>query len=451
MVEEKLIKRVIKTIAFILLLIAMLGMILSVTNYKDLGGGAGWHRFYANKKNAMDVISFGNSHSHCTVDQSILWDQYGIAGYSMTAGNQNVDGTYFFIKETLKYQRPKVILVECYGMLGDELDYSEATIYRNTLGMSYSLNQLEAVHYFSKGGELDFESEMQLLAKLPIVHSRYKELVSEDFSLDRPYFKGYIGTDEVYNLEQNQSVLISESAELNPDRMIYVDKIVDLCQEEGISVVFFVAPTVEMDDNKQMRVNYLATYFAERNIPFFDFNKLSSDIGLDYSHDLRDTGHLNDFGAAKVTQYLGDFLEAAYSFDDHSNDEKYSDWNMYSRYMNGRRYGYKLHREEVLHDYLVDTLAVKDRYKVTVSFRGNYRALGDFFFEDMIKLGLTQEQLEVGGSYAIENGAITRVDEVDSMAIVENGIVVEVYDTLCNVVIDCSGCDVYLGEMMTRD
>lgn len=444
-------KNVLKAFIFTIILLVLLGIILHISSYKDMGGGAGWQRFYASEKNTMDVISFGNSHSHCTVDQSILWDQYGIASYSMTAGNQNVDGTYYFIKEALKYQTPKVILVECFGMLGDELDYSEATIYRNTLGLRYSLNQLEAVQHFASGGELDFENKMQLLAKLPIVHSRYKELTPEDFAQDRPYFKGYVGTDEVYNLEQNQSVLIDESAELYPDRMNYVDKIIELCQEKRVGVIFFVAPTVEIDNDKQKRVNYLATYFAEQGIPFFDFNKLSAEIGLDYSHDLRDTGHLNDFGAAKVTKYLGDYIESNYIIDDHSMDKRYDEWNLYSRYMNGRRYGYKLHREEMLHDYLEDVIAVQDRYRITVSFRGNYRALGDFFFDDMNKLGLTQTQLELGGTYVIENGMVTSVDEIDSMGIVENGIIIEVYDTLCDVVVDCSGCDVYLGEMMKRD
>lgn len=447
----KRMKNVFRAFIFIAILVVLLGTMLHVTSYKDMGGGAGWQRFYASEKNTMDVISFGNSHSHCTVDQSILWDQYGIASYSMTAGNQNIDGTYYFIKEALKYQSPKVILVECFGMLGDELDYSEATIYRNTLGLRYSLNQLEAVRHFANGGGLGFENKMQLLAKLPIVHSRYKELTQEDFAQDRPYFKGYVGTDEVYNLEQNQSVLIEESAELYPDRMNYVDKIIELCQKKGVGVVFFVAPTVEIDNDKQKRVNYLATYFAEQGIPFFDFNKLSVEIGLDYSHDLRDTGHLNDFGAAKVTKYLGDYIESNYIIDDHSMDKRYDEWNLYSRYMNGRRYGYKLHREELLHNYLEDAIAVQDRYRITVSFRGNYRALGDFFFDDMSKLGLTQTQLELGGTYVIENGMVTSVDEIESMGIVENGIVIEVYDTLCDVVVDCSGCDVYLGEMMKRD
>lgn len=444
-------KNIIKAFIFILLLFNMLSCILRVTNYKDMGGGAGWQRFYASEKNTIDVISFGNSHCHCTVDQSILWDQYGIAGYSMTAGSQNVDGTYYFIKEAFKYQNPEVILVECSCMIGDELDYSEATIYRNTLGMRYSLNQMEAVQHFSNGGSLDFEDKIQLLTKLAIVHNRYKELVPEDFSQDRTYFKGYVGTDEVYSLEQNQSVLENDLAELFPDRMCYVDKIIELCREKEINVIFFVAPTVEIDNDKQKRVNYLATYFAERGIPFFDFNKLSNEIGLDYSHDLRDTGHLNDFGAAKVTNYLGDYIETNYVIEDHSMDERYNDWNVYSRYMNGRRYGYKLHREEMLHDYLEDTIAVKDRYRITVSFRGNYRVLGDFFFEDMKQLGLTQVQLEQCGTYIIENGVVSSVDEIGSMAIVDNGIVIEVYDTLCDVVVDRSGCNVYLGEMMVRN
>lgn len=443
-------KNVIKTVVFISILMAMLIAILSVTSYKDLGGGAGWQRFYASEKNSIDVISFGNSHCHCTVDQSILWDQYGIAGYSMTAGSQQVDATYYFIKETLKYQKPNVILVECFGMLGDEYDYSEATLYRNTLGMRFSMNQLELVHYLAKGNGASIEEELQLIFKLPIVHSRYDELTEDDFILDRPYFKGYVGTDEVFSLEQNSSVFAEGTMNLYPDRMKYVDDIVDLCENEDIAVVFFVAPTTEISNDYQRRINFLASYFDGKGIAFFDFNKLSNEIGLDYSHDLRDTGHLNDFGAAKVTNYLGEYLVTNYSFDNHANDTRYSDWNLYSRYMEGRRYGYKLFREEMLHDYLSDVNLVKDRYRITISLIGNYRALGDFYFDDLIALGMTQEQLGQEGTYCIENGLVSSVVKSVSVETVANGVVIEVYDPICNVVVDCSSCDVYLGEMMTK-
>ena len=39
---------------------------------------------------------------HCTVDHGLLWDQYGIAGYTLSAGSQRLDSTYYFLKEAIR-------------------------------------------------------------------------------------------------------------------------------------------------------------------------------------------------------------------------------------------------------------------------------------------------------------------------------------------------------------
>ena len=46
-----------------------------------------------------------------------------------------------------------------------------------------------------------------------------------------------------------------------------------------------------------------------------DFNMLLDDIDFDWINDTRDGGnHLNDFGAQKVTRYLGEYLKKQYDF-----------------------------------------------------------------------------------------------------------------------------------------
>ena len=92
---------VIKIVAFFLLLSFLLKGIFSVFMYKDMGGGGGWQRFYQAKDNSIDVLFFGSSHAHCTVDHRILWEDYGIAGYTISAGSQNIDSTYYFTDESV--------------------------------------------------------------------------------------------------------------------------------------------------------------------------------------------------------------------------------------------------------------------------------------------------------------------------------------------------------------
>ena len=93
--------RLLKGLLFAALTIGIAAASLKILNYKDMGGGGGWTRFYAEQAD-IDVLFFGNSHAHCTVDHGYLWDHYGIAGYTMSAGAQNFAGTYYFVREALR-------------------------------------------------------------------------------------------------------------------------------------------------------------------------------------------------------------------------------------------------------------------------------------------------------------------------------------------------------------
>ena len=63
-------------------------------------------------------------------------------------------------------------------------------------------------------------------------------------------------------------------------------------------------------------------------LQLLDFNMLLDDIDFDWTHDTRDGGnHLNDFGAQKVTHYLGNYLKAQYHFQDYRTHQDYQNWN----------------------------------------------------------------------------------------------------------------------------
>ena len=67
-------QNLIKAVLFTVLTVVMLGGILKITNYKTTGGGGGWQHLYDMDKNSIDVIAFGSSHAHCTVNHGYLWD-----------------------------------------------------------------------------------------------------------------------------------------------------------------------------------------------------------------------------------------------------------------------------------------------------------------------------------------------------------------------------------------
>lgn len=101
-----------KIIGFIVAVVVILAIIFPIFNYRDMGGGGGFQRFYESPSNSMDVIFFGSSRAHCTIDHGYLWDHYGISGFTLSAGSQKLDSTYYCVQEALRWQNPKAIFVE---------------------------------------------------------------------------------------------------------------------------------------------------------------------------------------------------------------------------------------------------------------------------------------------------------------------------------------------------
>ena len=82
------------------------------------------------------------------------------------------------------------------------------------------------------------------------------------------------------------------------------------------------------------RLNSIRDYAQSRGLTYIDLNRNWEEIGIDWSHDTRDEGdHLNEYGVAKVTSYIGNFLRENYSLTDHRGEPEYSDWDtLYAAY-----------------------------------------------------------------------------------------------------------------------
>ena len=70
--------------------------------------------FYKQPKNKIDVLFLGSSHVHCNVDTKVLWDKYGMAAYLLTGAEQPLWNNYFLLKEALKTQKPKLIVLDMF-------------------------------------------------------------------------------------------------------------------------------------------------------------------------------------------------------------------------------------------------------------------------------------------------------------------------------------------------
>ncbi len=281
-----------------------------VLRYKNVGSGGGMDNFY-NTKVPIDVVIFGSSHAACTVNNAILWEESGIASYSLTAGSQGGDGTAYFVKEAIAVNKPRVALVETYLFGGD--GFSLDSYYRSALTTRFSARYLDYTMNVVRKNALGREMLENMVLRMPVVHSRYKELSAGDFKIQDEYIRGYRGSNEIASYDA--LALLDDRAELDEQVFGTIDDIIDSCTAAGVEPVFFAAPFVAGGDD-QAKQNSIRDYVESRGCRYIDFIRHYADIGIDFGCDLRDDGHLNDSGAAKVTRALEQILVDDYNVPD---------------------------------------------------------------------------------------------------------------------------------------
>ena len=492
----------IELIVFFILMIAGMTRLYDVFKYREMGGGGGFQNFYETPKNSVDVMVYGSSHASCTVNNGMLWDDAGISSFILSSGSQSIDSTYYFIKESLKTQHPKVIMVETLEANGQAqkpdgtYQVGLGNIYRSDLSMKWSPVYVQMVRDQAKLYGFDNNFRNELLLKMPIIHARYSELERNDFVNEYYFKRGYGGSYDVEPSDAPQ--LTQKRVPLSPMGTEYLQKIMDLCKQENIGLVLFCAAYPETEEASGQQ-NTIADLAKANGVTFLDFNTFYQDIGIDFSTDVRDGNHLNNSGADKVTKYLEDYIRANYDLTDHRGDPAYKLWDENSRYLQDKDDLHELQTAEDLNGYLKYLSSVKGKYDIILSLDGNYRALGDdAFTQSLSLLGIDEASYIKGGTFVLKQGQFAyysdgqsafsyhgkfgnqsmAVDQKESpdttegvdetsenedintinglyvgetnYALAANGVNIVVYDPEINLVIDSVGVNVYNGLMLER-
>lgn len=476
----------IKVLLFVLLVYSLGSRLLEIFSYKDMGGGGGWQRFYQEGVSSADVYFVGSSHAHCTIDHGTLWEEYGIAGFTLSAGFQQLDASYHCVQEILRVKHPEVIMVEVLDVAGEGFDNKDEDVYRNSLGMKWSGNLWEYVCHLADNMGKDRTWRNGVFTKIPIIHSRYNELTQEDFQDSMPYMRGYRGDFLIERFDRPTAENNRETSAIHPDKMEMLVRMVEAAREEGVSLVFFAAPYY-LSEEEQMKFNAVEEFARENEVPFLNFNHMYDDLELDFAVDFRDVSHLNNDGAKKVTRYIAEFLEERYEIPDRRGEEGYELWDQNARYLHNKGSAHELESAKDVNEYLQVLPELWEEKTVILALTGYYGALGDVYVESLEKLGISREEYELGGAWVFRNGEMIKrlpgkdytccmnikngeihlesslheegqefTEEVLLMVngkdyrMVENGVNVIVYDEDMNQFIDIAGDDVYLGLEMAH-
>ncbi len=325
--KKKNLKKIFTYTAFILAFIIIMSSLDRLLSEKSIHGINQARSFYEQPKDTIDVLMLGSSHIHCDINTALLWEKYGIAAYDYSAAEQTMWQTYYYFKEALKTQKPKVAVLDFYAPACFKNDYQYDFLYENVQGLRPSLNKLGLFVTSCEVTKWD-----DYFPDFFTYHNRYENLTQDDFDAfwgkeDLAAFKGYTPYCAV---KEQPRPDFSETigADITPKTEKYLNKIIDLANENDVKLFFIVAPYI-IYEKEMLTYNKVRQIAEDNGIEYMNMNEAYDEIGLDFSKDFNDHSHLNYEGSSKFTDYLAGHLLGRFGdlIEDRRGDERYKSWD----------------------------------------------------------------------------------------------------------------------------
>lgn len=320
-------KKNVLRIAFILLTITSLWYWDGVTSVKNDHGINQAKAMYYQPRNTVDVVMMGSSHIHYDINTGNLWKDYGIASFDYSAAEQPMWITYHYLVEFCKYQKPKVMVLDLYSLANKKDDYQYDWIKPNILGMRFSVNKLQMLSVSVEPDRIG-----DYFPSIAVYHDRFSELTPYDFyypltlHTEMKNFKGFAPSFEI-NGQLQPSFSQADCGGLTLKQEIYLQKIIDFTKANDIELFLMVAPYITTNED-ELVYNRVKEIASMNGIEFNSTNYDYEEIGIDFETDFYDFSHLNYWGAAKFTDYLGKELKSRFDIPDRRGDEAYESWNI---------------------------------------------------------------------------------------------------------------------------
>ena len=264
--------------------------------------GSLWEQYRQEPENSVDLLFFGSSIVYCDVAPPWIWEESGLRSWVMAGPEQTMALTYYYVREALKTQSPRLLVLEAGSLLFRRYqDYSRA----NVSAMPLSLNRLAAVFRATERSEWK-----GLLFPLYNYHARWTEAewaeMEEHLHPAPDMMAGYtpLGRSIPQTPRINHDRVPKK--ETYADHLAWLERINSLCRKKGVQLLVYLAPSAA---RTPLEVTERIKADAEAlGIRFLDLSDIATELGIDDDLDWYDPLHFNISGAEKFSRWWGRML-----------------------------------------------------------------------------------------------------------------------------------------------
>ncbi len=271
-------------------------------------------KFYDEPRNTIDLLIVGSSHSMAGISPLQLYEETGLTAYNLSTWSQPIWVSYHYILEALKYQQPKVVVLDVFGAFYDRSYLTGVDIdlvsddYASLMRPSLNLLRLNLARRQSQLTAKTWDEYLNITK----YHSRLNRLEWEDLAVmfrnDRSVGKGY---GPMYTTESFSGFVSASTDRREPlygPAAEYLERIIALSEEKGFHLILTKVPYITTETDIAL-LNEIQALSDAKGIPFVDLCRQNI-AALDYACDLADHGHLNYRGAEKATAVLSEHINA---------------------------------------------------------------------------------------------------------------------------------------------
>lgn len=216
----------------------------------------------------FDVLFMGSSHVINAVYLMELWDDYGIVSYNFGGHANQMPTTYWVMENALEYTSPKVVVIDCCLLAGEQKSYDVFSYLHLSLdAFPLSITKIKAVwdllddpvlaEAIENGTALESgepRTKIGLLWNYSVYHSRWTEIEQSDFELNQTYEKGAESRIAVTSGKLNK---IPAEKKMTPGTTgeRYLRRMIEDCQNRGIEVLLTYLP-FPAKERSQREANY---------------------------------------------------------------------------------------------------------------------------------------------------------------------------------------------------
>ena len=261
--------------------------------------GSLWEQYRQEPENSLDVLFLGSSIVYCDVAPGWIWEESKLRSWVMAGPEQTMAFTYYYLREALKTQSPRLVVLEASSLLFKRYqDYSRA----NVSAMPLGVNRLSAVFRAAER-----EEWKGLLFPLYNYHARWTEIewaeAEEHLRPEADLLAGYTPlARSIPQMPRINRERVPEE-ETYRENLVWLGRIGEYCRRNGVRLLLYLSPSaartpVEVTER-------ILSDVRDLGLELLDLSDLAPELGIDDALDWYDPLHFNISGAEKFSRWWG--------------------------------------------------------------------------------------------------------------------------------------------------